>query len=152
MGYFAVDEGERRMEWVAEEGRDYSGWLTVAERGEGGSEVVVHLSFGERSAGPEIREQSPEGQQPLGGGRLGDTGEHPSADRGGLGQVGGPAPAGGNRTAARREPGGGRSGSPAGPNAGLTSPAVLTKNSWKQALSEAREQTRESEHGLGRLE
>jgi hypothetical protein len=27
--------------------------------------VVVHLSFGERSAGPEIREQSPEGQDPL---------------------------------------------------------------------------------------
>ena len=65
VGYFAVDEGERRMEWGAEEGRDYSGWLTVAERGEGGSEVVVHLSFGERSAGPEIREQSPEGSNPL---------------------------------------------------------------------------------------
>jgi hypothetical protein len=59
-----VDERERRMEWGAEEGRDYSGWLTVADRGEGGSEVVVHLSFGERSAGPEIEERSPEGRDP----------------------------------------------------------------------------------------
>ena len=64
-GYLAVDEEERRMEWGAEEGRDYSGWLTVADRGEGGSEVVVHLSFGERSAGPEIEERSPEGRDPL---------------------------------------------------------------------------------------
>jgi hypothetical protein len=53
------------MEWGAEEGRDYSGWLTVANRGERGSEVVVHLSFGEHSAGPEIEERSPEGRDPL---------------------------------------------------------------------------------------
>ncbi len=53
------------MEWGAEEGRDYSGWLTVADRGERGSEVVVHLSFGERSAGPEIEERSPRGRDPL---------------------------------------------------------------------------------------
>ena len=48
-GYLAVDERERRMEWGAEAGRDYSGWLTVANHGEGGSEVVAHLSFGECS-------------------------------------------------------------------------------------------------------
>jgi uncharacterized protein YndB with AHSA1/START domain len=65
VGYLSVDERERRMEWGAEEGRDYSGWLTVANRGEGGSEVVVHLSFGERSAGPDIEERSPEGSHPL---------------------------------------------------------------------------------------
>jgi hypothetical protein len=65
VGYLAVDERERRMEWGAEEGRDYSGWLTVANHGEGGSEVVVHLSFGERSAGPEIEERAPEGSDPL---------------------------------------------------------------------------------------
>jgi hypothetical protein len=41
-----VDERERRMEWGAEAGRDYSGWLTVANHGEGGSEVVAHLSIG----------------------------------------------------------------------------------------------------------
>jgi uncharacterized protein YndB with AHSA1/START domain len=64
-GYLAVDERERRMEWGAEADRDYSGWLTVANHGEGGSEVVVHLSFGERSAEPEIEEQSPEGEHPL---------------------------------------------------------------------------------------
>ena len=64
-GYLAVDERERRMEWGAEVGRDYSGWLTVANRGEGSSEVVVHLSFGERSAGPDIEERSPEGSDPL---------------------------------------------------------------------------------------
>ena len=64
-GYLSVDERERRMEWGAEEGRDYSGWLTVGNHGEGGSEVVVHLSFGERSAGPEIQERSREGRDPL---------------------------------------------------------------------------------------
>src|SRR3712207_5702714 len=65
VGYLAVDERERRMEWGAEEGRDYSGWLTVGNHGESGSEVVVHLSFGERSAGPDIEERSPEGSDPL---------------------------------------------------------------------------------------
>ena len=67
-GYLAVDERERRMEWGAEAGRDYSGWLTVANRGEGGSEVVVHLSFGERSVEPEVHERAPEGRDPLAGG------------------------------------------------------------------------------------
>jgi hypothetical protein len=37
----------------------------VANRGEGASEVVVHLSFGVRSAGPEIQERAPEGRDPL---------------------------------------------------------------------------------------
>ena len=64
-GYLAVDERERRMEWGAEEGRDYSGWLTVANHGEGGSEVVVHLTFGERSAETEIEDQIPEGENPM---------------------------------------------------------------------------------------
>ena len=64
-GYLAVDEGERRIEWGAEAGRDYSGWLTVANRGEGASEVVVHLSFGERSVEPELQERAPEGRDPL---------------------------------------------------------------------------------------
>jgi uncharacterized protein YndB with AHSA1/START domain len=64
-GYLAVDERERRMEWGAEEGRDYSGWLTVANHGEVGSEVVVHLTFGERSAETEIEDQTPEGENPM---------------------------------------------------------------------------------------
>ena len=64
-GYLAVDESEHRMEWGAEAGRDYSGWLTVANRGESGSEVVVHLSFGERSVEPEMQERAPEGRDPL---------------------------------------------------------------------------------------
>jgi uncharacterized protein YndB with AHSA1/START domain len=64
-GYHAVDERERRMEWGAEAGRDYSGWLTVANHGEGGSEVVVHLSFGERSVEPQMQERVPEGRDPL---------------------------------------------------------------------------------------
>jgi hypothetical protein len=53
------------MEWGAEEGRDYSGWLTVANHGEVGSEVVVHLTFGERSAETEIEDQTPEGENPM---------------------------------------------------------------------------------------
>ena len=63
-GYLAVDEGRRRMEWGAEVERDYSGWLEVAE-GAGGSQVTVHLFFGERSVEPEMREQTPEGSDPL---------------------------------------------------------------------------------------
>lgn len=53
------------MEWGAEAGRDYSGWLTVGNHDQGGSEVVVHLSFGERSVEGEIQSESPEGQDPL---------------------------------------------------------------------------------------
>ncbi len=64
-GYFAVDEGRRRMEWGAEVQRDYSGWLEVAEGANGQSQVTVHLNFGERSVEPEIREQTPEGRDPL---------------------------------------------------------------------------------------
>ncbi len=64
-GYLAVDETERRMEWGAEAGRDYSGWLTVGNHGDGGSEVVVHLSFGERSAEPEISNKADEDREPL---------------------------------------------------------------------------------------
>ena len=62
-GYLAVDEGARRMEWGAEAGRDYSGWLEVAPDGDG-SLVTVHLSFGERSVEGEM-EGSPEGENPL---------------------------------------------------------------------------------------
>ena len=48
-GFVSVDQDARRMEWGAESGRDYAGYLTVAET-DGGSEVTVHLSLGERSA------------------------------------------------------------------------------------------------------
>jgi hypothetical protein len=64
-GYLSVDEGARRMEWGAEVSRDYSGWLTVADDGAGGSEVTVHLSFGERSVAGEIQDESSEDRDPL---------------------------------------------------------------------------------------
>ena len=64
-GYLAVDDRERRMEWGAEAGRDYSGWLTVGNHGEGQSEVIVHLDFGERSAEGHIQEESEEGRNPV---------------------------------------------------------------------------------------
>ena len=64
-GYIAVDEGRKRMDWGAESGRDYAGWLTVAESGGGESEVTVHLSFGERSVEAEMQGQAPEGEDPL---------------------------------------------------------------------------------------
>jgi hypothetical protein len=48
----------------AEEERDYSGWLDVAE-GASGSQVTMHLFFVERSVEPEMREQTPEGRNPL---------------------------------------------------------------------------------------
>lgn len=63
-GYLSVDESSRRMEWGAEAERDYPGWLTVADVGEGSAEVTVHLSFGERSAESEIQSQ-PDGPDPI---------------------------------------------------------------------------------------
>lgn len=48
-GYFSVDQDSRRMEWGAEWGRDYSGWITVTEDDRAKSTVTVHLSFGPRS-------------------------------------------------------------------------------------------------------
>lgn len=48
-GYFSVDEDSRLMQWGAEWGRDYSGWLTVEENGSAESAVTVHLNFGPRS-------------------------------------------------------------------------------------------------------
>ena len=72
-GYLNVLEEQRRMEWGAEVGREYSGWLTVSDAGEAGSgqagsgrsEVVVHLSFGEASQEPQIQEESSEERDPL---------------------------------------------------------------------------------------
>lgn len=64
-GYLATDERERRMEWGTETERDYSGWLTVGNHGEGGSEVIVHLSFGKRSAEGDIQEGAPADHDPI---------------------------------------------------------------------------------------
>jgi uncharacterized membrane protein len=64
-GYFHVDQGERRMEWGAEMGRDYSGWLSVSDRADGQSEVTVHLWFGERSVEDQVQEESSEERNPL---------------------------------------------------------------------------------------
>lgn len=64
-GYFAVDEGRKRLDWGAEVERDYSGWLEVAESGGGNSEVTVHLSFGEISVEPDMQERAAEGSDPL---------------------------------------------------------------------------------------
>jgi len=64
-GYFHVDAEARTMRWGAETGRDYSGRLTVAEAGEGQSEVAVSLSFGPRSVEGEIQESSSEERDPL---------------------------------------------------------------------------------------
>lgn len=64
-GYFDVDAEARTMRWGAEAERDYSGRLTVAEAGDGQSEVTVHLSFGPRSVEGEIQEDSSEDRNPL---------------------------------------------------------------------------------------
>lgn len=64
-GYLATDEHERRMEWGAETERDYHGWLTVGNHGEHDSEVIVHLSFGERSVESDIKEGAPEDRDPV---------------------------------------------------------------------------------------
>lgn len=62
-GYFSVDEDSRRMEWGAEWGRDYSGWLTVSEDDSAESTVTVHLDFGPRSV--EAEEDTGRGQDPF---------------------------------------------------------------------------------------
>ncbi len=64
-GYFDVDADARTMRWGAETDKDYSGWLTVAEKGDGESEVTVHLSFGPRSVEGEIQEDSSDDRNPL---------------------------------------------------------------------------------------
>ena len=64
-GYFDVYAEALTMRWGAETGRDYSGRLTVAEAGDGQSEVTVHLSFGPRSVEGEIQEDSSEERNPL---------------------------------------------------------------------------------------
>jgi ribosome-associated toxin RatA of RatAB toxin-antitoxin module len=64
-GYFDVNAEARTMRWGAETDRDYSGWLTVAEAGDGQSEVTVHLSFGPRSVEGEIQEDSGDDRDPL---------------------------------------------------------------------------------------
>ena len=64
-GYFDVNAEALTMRWGAETGRDYSGRLTVAEAGDGQSEVTVHLSFGPRSVEGEIQEDSSEDRDPL---------------------------------------------------------------------------------------
>jgi len=64
-GYFDMDAEARTMRWGAETERDYSGRLTVAEAGDGQSEVTVHLSFGPRSVEGEIQEDSSEDRNPL---------------------------------------------------------------------------------------
>ena len=64
-GYFDVDADARTMRWGAETDRDYSGWLTVAEKGDGEGEVTVHLSFGPRSVEGEIQEDSSDDRNPL---------------------------------------------------------------------------------------
>ncbi len=63
-GYLDVDQEAREMKWGAEVARDYSGWLTVAEDGDG-SLATVHLHFGEQSVEGEIEEESNEDRHPL---------------------------------------------------------------------------------------
>jgi len=64
-GYFDVDADARTMRWGAETDKDYSGRLTVAEAGDGRSEVTVHLSFGPRSVEGEIQDESADDRNPL---------------------------------------------------------------------------------------
>lgn len=57
-GYFRVHQDQRRMEWGANVGRDYSGQLEVTEQGPSSSQVTVMLQFGPRSVDQEIQEQT----------------------------------------------------------------------------------------------
>jgi uncharacterized protein YndB with AHSA1/START domain len=64
-GEFHVDADRRRMEWSADVGHTYSGWLEVSpDGGPDSSRVTVHLEFGPRSVQPEIQAQSSEDRDP----------------------------------------------------------------------------------------
>ncbi len=64
-GEFHIDPDARRMEWSAEVGHTYSGWLQVSEDGgPDAATVTVHLEFGPRSVQPEIQAQSSEDRDP----------------------------------------------------------------------------------------
>lgn len=63
-GPLRIDREARRMEWSSEITRAYSGWLTVADAGDGQSAVQVHLEFGPRSAEPEIQRETDEDRDP----------------------------------------------------------------------------------------
>lgn len=60
-GSFRADEAARRIEWGAEE-RDYSGFLDVADAGDGGSDLTVHLAFAEGMGERVAAEQEAKGQ------------------------------------------------------------------------------------------
>lgn len=64
-GYLSVDGEALRMEWGAELSRDYSGWLSVADDGGGGSLVTVHLSFGPRTVEEQVQEGSDIDRDPM---------------------------------------------------------------------------------------
>jgi uncharacterized protein YndB with AHSA1/START domain len=63
-GYLAVDERERRMEWGAEAGRDYSGWLTVANHGEGGARSSSTWTSESAPPRPRWKTRPPMGRTP----------------------------------------------------------------------------------------
>ncbi len=64
-GYYHVHRDERRMEWGANVGRDYSGRLTVTDQGQGRSELTVELSFGPRSVQGEVEQESGPDRDPI---------------------------------------------------------------------------------------
>jgi len=63
-GYFRVYPDDRRMEWGANVGRDYSGQLQVTEQGPSSSEVTVALQFGPRSVDQEMQDQAGDDRNP----------------------------------------------------------------------------------------
>ena len=60
-GYFRADEAARRIEWGSDE-RDYAGYLDVANAGDGGSDLTVHLTFAEGMGERVEAEQEAKGQ------------------------------------------------------------------------------------------
>jgi uncharacterized membrane protein len=63
-GYYRVQPSERRMEWGANLGRDYSRRLWGEPQGDERSEVTVELEFGPRSVDQEIQEEAGSDRNP----------------------------------------------------------------------------------------
>ena len=62
-GFFKADPQQQRMEWGADDGHGYQGWLQVQSRGEQACEVTIHLSIDPQSEAIQKMDQAPGGYE-----------------------------------------------------------------------------------------
>jgi len=64
-GYFRVRKDQKHMEWGANVGRDYSGSLSITDKGDAHSVMTIELAFGPRSVEPEAQHEAGPDRDPL---------------------------------------------------------------------------------------